>query len=120
MRCVLNRSAHTGFLPPILDSFSKWGLEMEFLVTACEHFHDCRDIFWKAGAEFYAVTPAGDLGFACFSEEKAGWTQLCAQLRPHSALQGQMTGVQGQGMPLCSGPQGRSWSVGMEGTGQSR
>lgn len=58
----------------MLDSFSKWGFEMELLVTACERFHDPWDIFRKACAHVDAVTPTGDLGFARFFvfREKAG------------------------------------------------
>lgn len=42
-----------------LDSFLKWGFEMELLATACECFHDCWDIFGKASAHVYTGTPAG-------------------------------------------------------------
>lgn len=97
------RLSTSWFPSPMLDSFSKWGFEMELLVvTACERFHDCGDIFRKASAPVYAGTPAGDLGFACLSLERR-----LGQALDGRALQGRVTEVQGCACPIALARKGQ-------------
>lgn len=106
------RLSTSWFPSPMVDSFSKWGFEMELLVvTAFERFHDCGDIFRKASAPVYAGTPAGDLGFACLSLERRLGRALDGHQAGRPAATAQRppgVGDRGAGlrMPYCSSKEG--------------